>query len=51
MSSVTHATTHASTPGENDRLGRLVLFVTAPFLVFAYYTAVTVLKFVGRRHE
>lgn len=36
---------------EGDRVGRLVLFLTAPFLVFAYYTAVIVLKFVSRGHE
>lgn len=27
-----------------DRVGRMVLFLAAPFLVFAYYTAVMVLK-------
>ncbi len=36
---------------DGDRLGRVVLFLTAPLLAFAYYTAVTVLKAVGRGHE
>ncbi len=60
MSSVPHPTCpstarftdpNAPTLGEGDRVGRLVLFLTAPFLIFAYYTAVTVLKFVGRGHD
>ena len=33
-----------------DRVGRMVLFLAAPILVFVYYTAVLVLKHSGREH-
>ncbi|WP_171469571.1 hypothetical protein [Frigoriglobus tundricola] len=42
------ATSSTHTLEIRDRFGRMVLFLTAPFLVFAYYTAVMVLKHAGR---
>jgi hypothetical protein len=59
MSCVPHSThpvadrsagSHSSSPGIKDRAGRLAIFLVAPFLVFSYYTAVTVLKLAGQKH-
>lgn len=41
----------APTTGKSERVMRLVVFLTAPFLVLAYYLVVVTLKLVGGRHE
>jgi hypothetical protein len=60
MTSTPHPTEPAATPstvshtptaGKGERVMRLVVFLTAPFLVLAYYLVVVTLKLIDRGHE